>query len=208
MLVRACFAHYGMIAGAFTELAAPWALYDFDRDQFAVSHPVRPFAAAGINPSNYAKKLGLPNYSSHHYCVTNRTELTDLAGRRRKRPALPAAAGCRGSRDPGSRVHARRQPLRHEPRHRSQPRNGNGNDHSNANGNGANGQDRNGDAWACTSSRIASALYQRGEFAEAAAGFETLASLDKPGALLAERCRALAGDVPPGWNGIYKLDTK
>ena len=52
------------------------------------------------------------------------------------------------------------------------------------------------------------ALYQRGEFAEAAAGFETLASLDKPSALLAERCRALAGDVPPGWNGIYKLDSK
>ena len=29
--------------------------------------------------ANYAKKLGLPNYSSHQYCVTIRTELTDLA---------------------------------------------------------------------------------------------------------------------------------
>ena len=28
--------------------------------------------------ANYAKKLGLPNYSSHQYCVTIRTELTDL----------------------------------------------------------------------------------------------------------------------------------
>ncbi|MEA3208569.1 MAG: hypothetical protein QOE70_1626 [Chthoniobacter sp.] len=27
---------------------------------------------------NYAKKLGLPNYSSHQYSVTIRTELTDL----------------------------------------------------------------------------------------------------------------------------------
>ena len=29
--------------------------------------------------ANYAKKLGLPNFSSHQYCVTIRTELTDLA---------------------------------------------------------------------------------------------------------------------------------
>jgi hypothetical protein len=29
--------------------------------------------------ANYAKKLGLPNYSSHQYSVTIRTELTDLA---------------------------------------------------------------------------------------------------------------------------------
>ena len=29
--------------------------------------------------ANYSKKLGLPNYSSHQYCVTIRTELTDLA---------------------------------------------------------------------------------------------------------------------------------
>ncbi len=29
--------------------------------------------------ANYAKKLGLPNYSSHQYCVTIRTELTDLS---------------------------------------------------------------------------------------------------------------------------------
>ena len=28
--------------------------------------------------ANYAKKLGLPNYSSHQYSVTIRTELTDL----------------------------------------------------------------------------------------------------------------------------------
>lgn len=28
--------------------------------------------------ANYAKKLGLPNFSSHQYCVTIRTELTDL----------------------------------------------------------------------------------------------------------------------------------
>ena len=29
--------------------------------------------------ANYAKKLGLPNYSPHQYCVTIRTELTDLS---------------------------------------------------------------------------------------------------------------------------------
>jgi len=29
--------------------------------------------------ANYAKKLGLPNCSSHQYCVTIRTELTDLS---------------------------------------------------------------------------------------------------------------------------------
>jgi hypothetical protein len=29
--------------------------------------------------ANYAKKLGLPNFSSHQYSVTIRTELTDLA---------------------------------------------------------------------------------------------------------------------------------
>lgn len=29
--------------------------------------------------ANYAKKLGLPNYSSHSYSVTIRTELTDLS---------------------------------------------------------------------------------------------------------------------------------
>ena len=52
------------------------------------------------------------------------------------------------------------------------------------------------------------ALYQRGEFAAAAVGFETLAGVDKPSALLAERCRAFATDPPPGWNGIFKLETK
>ena len=29
--------------------------------------------------ANYAKKFGLPNFSSHQYCVTIRTELTDLS---------------------------------------------------------------------------------------------------------------------------------
>ena len=29
--------------------------------------------------ANYAKKLGLPNFSSHQYFVTIRTELTDLS---------------------------------------------------------------------------------------------------------------------------------
>ena len=32
-----------------------------------------------ILEANYAKKLGLPNFSSHQYCVTIRTELTDLS---------------------------------------------------------------------------------------------------------------------------------
>ena len=29
--------------------------------------------------ANYAKKLGLPNYSSHQYSVTSRTEVTELS---------------------------------------------------------------------------------------------------------------------------------
>lgn len=52
------------------------------------------------------------------------------------------------------------------------------------------------------------ALYQRGEFVAAASGFEALVANDKPSALLAERCRALAASPPAEWRGIYKLETK
>ena len=45
--------------------------------------------------ANYAKKLGLPNFSSHQYSVTIRTELTDLSqveaeyGLIRSQPLMP-----------------------------------------------------------------------------------------------------------------------
>ena len=52
------------------------------------------------------------------------------------------------------------------------------------------------------------ALYQRGEFAEAAARFGILAATDQPSALLAARCRAFAASPPAEWNGIYRLETK
>jgi len=105
--------------------------------------------------ANYAKKLGLPNYSSHQYCVTIRTELTDLAqvaeesGRLYR---LLQDAVDREIQEVGFMPDASRYGM--NPATDSQPRNGNGNasnanGHA-ANGNGANGQPRNGEAWACT----------------------------------------------------------
>jgi adenylate cyclase len=54
------------------------------------------------------------------------------------------------------------------------------------------------------------AEYERGEFIAAERAFAVLAQekQDKPSALMAERCRELAADSPPEWNGIYQLKTK
>lgn len=52
--------------------------------------------------------------------------------------------------------------------------------------------------------------YERGDFAEAERKFAALRddAQDKPGALMAERCRELSADPPENWNGIYELKTK
>jgi adenylate cyclase len=52
--------------------------------------------------------------------------------------------------------------------------------------------------------------YERGNFAEAGRKFSSLRDdeQDKPGALMAERCRELQENPPTGWNGIYELKTK
>ena len=91
--------------------------------------------------ANYAKKLGLPNYSSHQYCVTIRTELTDLsqvAEESGRLYRLLQDAVDREIQEVGFMPDASRYGM--NPATDSQPRNGNG----------ANGQARNGDAWACT----------------------------------------------------------
>jgi CHASE2 domain-containing sensor protein/class 3 adenylate cyclase len=52
--------------------------------------------------------------------------------------------------------------------------------------------------------------YERGDFIEAERKFAILRDerQDKPGAIMAERCRELAADPPEHWNGIYELKTK
>jgi len=100
--------------------------------------------------ANYAKKLGLPNYSSHQYCVTIRTELTDLtqvAEESGRLYRLLQEAVDREIQEVGFIPDASRYGM--NPATDSQPRNGNGNGHT-TNDNGATGQPRNGDLWACT----------------------------------------------------------
>ncbi|MDP9003554.1 MAG: adenylate/guanylate cyclase domain-containing protein, partial [Verrucomicrobiota bacterium] len=52
--------------------------------------------------------------------------------------------------------------------------------------------------------------YERGDFAVAERRFASLRDdeQDKPGALMAERCRELGADPPKDWNGIYELKSK
>ena len=52
------------------------------------------------------------------------------------------------------------------------------------------------------------ALYESGQFAEAAARFTALAPSDPPSRLLAERCAAFAEQPPPDWRGVFKFDSK
>ena len=104
--------------------------------------------------ANYAKKLGLPNYSSHQYCVTIRTELTDLSqveAESAKLYALLQDAVDREIQNVGFMPDASTYGMNnHGP--------GNGNGHP-CNGNGhhppANGSERRapvpaGDGWNCT----------------------------------------------------------
>jgi adenylate cyclase len=51
--------------------------------------------------------------------------------------------------------------------------------------------------------------YERGDFIAAERAFAALAEKqDQPSALMVERCRELAADLPKGWSGIYQLKTK
>ena len=100
--------------------------------------------------ANYAKKLGLPNYSSHQYCVTIRTELTDLsqvAEESGRLYRLLQDAVDREIQEVGFMPDASRYGM--NPATDSQPRNGHGHP-ANGHCQTANGQTRNGEAWACT----------------------------------------------------------
>ena len=54
------------------------------------------------------------------------------------------------------------------------------------------------------------AEYERGGFEKAEGMFAALRDerQDKPGALMAERCRELIIDPPENWNGVYRLKDK
>jgi adenylate cyclase len=52
------------------------------------------------------------------------------------------------------------------------------------------------------------ALYQRGQFAEAAARFAALAPQDGPSRLLAERCAAFVNQPPQEWRGVFRFESK
>lgn len=96
--------------------------------------------------ANYAKKLGLPNYSSHQYSVTIRTELTDLSQVEAESAKLYRMLQDAVDREivevgymPDATVYGMDN--------RSRPTNGNG--HS-TNGNGQHTNGSNGDVWNCT----------------------------------------------------------
>ena len=69
----------------------------------------------------YSKKLGLPNYSSHSYVVSIRTELSDLTQVEEESARLYSLLQQSvDQRNPGRRLFARWHHLRHEPPHASQ----------------------------------------------------------------------------------------
>ena len=100
--------------------------------------------------ANYAKKLGLPNFSSHQYSVTIRTELTDLTqveAESARLYALLQDAVDREIQEVGFMPDASRYGMNNGPAN-GHPSNGNGSGHPN------NGQGRHpapaADGWACT----------------------------------------------------------
>jgi hypothetical protein len=104
--------------------------------------------------ANYAKKLGLPNFSSHQYCVTIRTELTDLSqveAESRRLYALLQEAVDREIQEVGFMPDASRYGMNNgnngiaSGNGNSQPSNGNGNGHPRQAA-----PSRNGDSWNCT----------------------------------------------------------
>ena len=104
--------------------------------------------------ANYAKKLGLPNFSSHQYCVTIRTELTDLSqveAESRRLYALLQDVVDREIQEVGFMPDASRYGMNNG---NNGTANGNGHSQpSNGNGNGHPRQaapSRTGDSWNCT----------------------------------------------------------
>ena len=96
--------------------------------------------------ANYAKKLGLPNFSSHQYCVTIRTELTDLAqveAESARLYALLQTAVDREIQEVGFMPDASRYGMNNG------PANGNGGNHAPANGSRRTPAPA-GDGWNCT----------------------------------------------------------
>jgi hypothetical protein len=107
--------------------------------------------------ANYAKKLGLPNFSSHQYCVTIRTELTDLSqveAESARLYQLLQTAVDREIQEVGFMPDASRYGMNPSANGNGHPSNGHGNGHP-SNG-AANGHsrpsppNRNGDPWNCT----------------------------------------------------------
>ena len=118
--------------------------------------------------ANYAKKLGLPNYSSHQYCVTIRTELTDLSqveAESAKLYALLQEAVDREIQHVGFMPDASTYGMNNT------PANGGGNGHpsdGNGSGNGHPGNQRRapapaGDGWNCTEGQKGFADFGRGD---------------------------------------------
>lgn len=92
-----------------------------------------------ILEANYSKKIGLPQYSSHQFMVTLRTEITDLSTVQAESDRLYGLLQ--------TAVDASLQRVGYLPE--PAPKNGNGNGNSNRHGNGhsnGHGQDR----WNCS----------------------------------------------------------
>ncbi len=102
--------------------------------------------------ANYAKKLGLPNYSSHQYSVTIRTELTDLSQVEiecSRLYALLQDAVDREIQEVGFMPDVTRYGMNNDINGRA---NGNGNGHRpTAQNSGPNGRPTAADDWNCTS---------------------------------------------------------
>ena len=90
-----------------------------------------------ILEANYSKKIGLPQYSSHQFMVTLRTEITDLSAVQAESDRLYGLLQ--------TAVDTSLQRVGYLPEPAPKNGNGHGNGHQNGNGNG-NGQDR----WNCS----------------------------------------------------------
>jgi hypothetical protein len=102
--------------------------------------------------ANYAKKLGLPNFSSHQYSVTIRTELTDLTqveAESARLYALLQAAVDREIQEVGFMPDATRYGMNNGTNGKNGHPNGNGEGPA-GQGNGANGRSAPADGWNCT----------------------------------------------------------
>ena len=104
--------------------------------------------------ANYAKKLGLPNFSSHQYSVTIRTELTDLSqveAESARLYALLQDAVDREIQEVGFMPDATRYGMNNCANGANGQTNGNGNGQRPADqGIGANGRSSPTDGWNCT----------------------------------------------------------